>query len=164
MEDLQEENRRLVRKSVFSAPANGPSTSFLGPSANGARAGPSYSNSASGATFSQQSSQPVPNGAPSGSKGTLVWKTVEEYDEDDAVFATRIELEWRNQVEDRDNASLSFALQQQQRYEEEDRQLREQYSELQKAVPKTFQCGICLEEETEFMVSHIDPCGHKFCR
>lgn len=164
VEDLQEENRRLVRKSAFSAPANGPSTNFLGSSANGARAGPSNSTSANDTTTNRQPTHTAPKPAPSGSKGTLVWKTIDEYDEDDAVFATRIELEWRTQVEDRDSASLSFALQQQLRFEEEDQQLREQFSELQKAVPKTFQCGICLEEETEFMVSQIDPCGHKFCR
>lgn len=162
LEDLQEENRRLARKSMFATSASGPAaTSFLGPLTNGARAGPSNS---SNGTPSQPSSSPACSSAPSKPKGTLVWKTVEEYDEDDAVFATRIELEWRNQGEDRDDPNLNFALQQQLRFEEEDRQLREQYSELKKSVPATFQCGICLEEQTEFAVSQIDPCGHKFCR
>lgn len=165
VEDLQEENRRLVRKSAFAPSSSGPSTSALGswPNGHGYGARPGSSNlNLSGAAASQPPAQGTAKGASSGPKSTLVWKTVEELDEDDAVFATRIELEWRDQGEDR--TSLEFALQQQLRFEEEDRQLRKQYDALQRAVPATFECGVCLEEQSEHMVSQIDPCGHRFCR
>ena len=39
-----------------------------------------------------------------------------------------------------------------------------QLEELKASVPKTFECGICFEEEPEFMVTQIDLCNHKFCR
>ena len=163
VEDLQEENRRLVRKSAFAPSSSGPSTSAFGSWSNGHGARPGSSSlSLSGAAASQPLAQTAANSASSGSKGTLVWKTVEELDEDDAVFATRIELEWRNESEDR--TSLEFAFQQQLRFEEEDRQLREQHNALQRAAPATFECGVCLEEQSEYMVSQIDPCGHRFCR
>lgn len=157
VEDLQEENRRLVRKAAFST-TNGTSASAVHPSpANGSWAG---SPSLRGPSLGQQSSHPSqkdPN-----SKGKLVFKTIEEYDEDDAIFATRIELEWRSQVDDK--ASLDLAYRQQQKFEDEDRRLRAQLEELRQAAPATFECGICLEEQTESMVCQVDPCGHKFCR
>lgn len=156
VEDLQEENRRLVRKAAFSAP-NGTSSSVAAPSfANGTVTG----SSPAGPSMSQPS-PPLPQNGPN-PKGKLVFRTIEEFDEDDAVFATRIQLEWQNQVEDK--ASLDLARRQQAQFEEEDRELREQLEELRQAVPATFQCGICLEEQSESDVCQVDPCGHRFCR
>lgn len=121
-------------------------------------AGPSAASSSRTPLFPQ----PIQNTASSASsKGTLVCHTTEELDED-GVFATLIQLEWRNQAEDK--ASLDFAIREQQKFDEENQRLVAQFEELKVAVPKMFTCGICLEEETEFMVSEIDLCGHKFCR
>lgn len=166
IEDLQEENRRLVRKSTFSGSTHGaPSLPLGGPpvSPSAPRAGPVTLNG----TSSSQVSQATLNAGPSTSKGSLVWKETQAFGDDDATFATLIELEWRNQAEDRDSLDFkdfSLAQEQQKAFEDEDRALREQAVELQKTVPATFQCGICLEEETEFMLQELEPCGHKFCR
>lgn len=101
-------------------------------------------------------------------KGKLVMRTMDEVDDDDFVFATRIQLEWQTDTDaDADttaDASDRLAAEKQQEYEEEDRRLRAQMQSLQAAVPSTFNCGVCLDEVSEFMVARIEPCGHEFCR
>jgi hypothetical protein len=57
-----------------------------------------------------------------------------------------------------------YAHQLQRQFEEEDRQLRTQSQNLKAQAPSMFECGICLSEETEFMVFRFEPCGHPFCR
>ncbi|EKM59293.1 uncharacterized protein PHACADRAFT_86563, partial [Phanerochaete carnosa HHB-10118-sp] len=157
VEDLQEENRRLVRKAAFSTADSTPASIARLSPASGSWPGSPSLRSPSSSQKPIHSSQKDPN-----SKGKLVFKTIEEYDEDDAIFATRIELEWRSQVDDK--ASLDLALRQQQQFEDEDRLLRAQFEELRQSAPATFQCGICLEEQVESTVCQVDPCGHKFCR
>jgi hypothetical protein len=57
-----------------------------------------------------------------------------------------------------------YAQQLQRQFEEEDRQLRTQSQDLKARAPSMFECGICLSEETEYMVFRFEPCGHRFCR
>jgi hypothetical protein len=57
-----------------------------------------------------------------------------------------------------------YAQQLQRQFEEEDRQLRTQSQDLKAQAPSMFECGICLSEETEYMVFSFEPCGHRFCR
>ena len=65
---------------------------------------------------------------------------------------------------DLEDISAVVAAQQQAEYEEEDRHLRAQAMALQESIPDVFQCGICLEEESEEMVARVEPCRHGFCR
>ncbi len=143
IEDLEEDNRRHIRRATLSGPTPGVKSS-LSSTAPRQNHGPSNS-----------ITQSV---APS-SKGTLIFRTT-ELEEDDELFATRIQLEWQEQVDD--GAKLAF--QRKKEYEEEDQLLRSQFESLKQTVPASFKCGICLEEETGFMIARIDPCGHGFCR
>jgi hypothetical protein len=59
---------------------------------------------------------------------------------------------------------LAYVLQKQREFDEEDHLLRSQQQELQQTTPDTFNCGICLEDESEYMVSRFELCGHLFCR
>lgn len=56
------------------------------------------------------------------------------------------------------------AAQAQREYEEEHAFLRAQAESLLSEVPKTFHCGICLEDENEYMVARFESCKHPFCR
>ncbi|KAI0796933.1 hypothetical protein C8Q75DRAFT_802600 [Abortiporus biennis] len=64
-------------------------------------------------------------------------------------------------VEDSD---AQLAAKTQREFEEEDNRLRREAQSLQSVVPATFNCGICLEEHTEYMIARIQPCKHSFCR
>ncbi|THG96225.1 hypothetical protein EW026_g5570 [Hermanssonia centrifuga] len=145
IEDLEEDNRRHIRRATLSGPTPGVKSSS--PS-TAPRQNPGPSNSITQSVASSSSS-----------KGTLIFRTT-ELEEDDELFATRIQLEWQEQVDD----GAKFAFQRQKEYEEEDELLRSQFESLKQVVPASFKCGICLEEETEFMIARIDPCGHSFCR
>ncbi|TCD67572.1 hypothetical protein EIP91_012269 [Steccherinum ochraceum] len=96
-------------------------------------------------------------------KGKMVMRTVDEKDDDDFVFATRIQLEWQDEEEGHDDSVL-LAAQKQKEYEEEDRSLRAQMQDLQQVVPATFTCSVCMDEHSEYMIARVDPCGHEFCR
>ena len=107
---------------------------------------------------------PAPPPAPSStSKGKMVMRSTDERDDNDFFIATRIQLEWQAEVEQRD-ASSRLAAQKQKEFDQEDRRLRAQMVELQSAIPVMFNCGVCLEEHSEFVIARIDPCGHEFCR
>lgn len=84
-------------------------------------------------------------------------------DDDNELFATRIQLEWLDEAE-RHDESLDLALQEHQRFEEEDKRLREQLHELQKITQVTFDCGVCMDTLPEDVVARIEGCGHCFCR
>ncbi len=55
------------------------------------------------------------------------------------------------------NKWTMVAFQRQKEYEEEDQLLQGQFEPLKYAVPASFKCGICLEEETEVMTTRLDP-------
>ncbi|KAI0772084.1 hypothetical protein BD413DRAFT_604199 [Trametes elegans] len=57
-----------------------------------------------------------------------------------------------------------LAVQLQIAYDEEDRQLAEQFKYLQGIQPDVFECGICFEQYEEDHVARVHPCGHSFCR
>ncbi|THH22126.1 hypothetical protein EUX98_g8250 [Antrodiella citrinella] len=95
--------------------------------------------------------------------GKMIMHAVEEKDDDDFVFATRIQLEWQADSEDI-GESAHLAAEKQREFEEEDHRLRVQMRDLQATVPATFHCGVCFEEHSEFMIARVDPCGHEFCR
>lgn len=57
-----------------------------------------------------------------------------------------------------------LAAQAQQEYEEENRLLHAQAKLFLTEVPRTFHCGICLEDENEQLVARFQPCNHPFCR
>lgn len=97
-------------------------------------------------------------------KGKMVMRTVDEADDDDLFFATRIQLEWEEDQEDKEVLSRRLAVQQQQEFDREDRHLRAQMTDLQKSAPRMFTCGICLEELSEFMIARTVSCGHELCR
>jgi bacterioferritin-associated ferredoxin len=63
-----------------------------------------------------------------------------------------------------DEADHQLHVELQRQFEEEDRQLRTQLEDLKTQVPLTFDCGICLSTEAEFMIFRFEPCGHAFCR
>lgn len=109
--------------------------------------------------------------------------TSEEVDDDDYVFATRIQFEWLEESDAKESAKLAaetqkqfedeyveydesarLAAETQRQFEEEDARLRLQFQKLQAEAIPTFDCGICLEEQSEQMVSRIIPCDHAFCR
>jgi hypothetical protein len=63
-----------------------------------------------------------------------------------------------------DEAGHQLHVELQRQFEEEGRQLRTQLEDLKLQVPSTFDCGICLSTEEEFMIFCFEPCGHAFCR
>jgi hypothetical protein len=65
---------------------------------------------------------------------------------------------------DKAGSSLDVAVSLQRQFDKEDKQLRTQKKDLASTVPGTFNCGICLEDTSEFMVARVDPCDHSFCR
>lgn len=172
VENLSEENSKLeddldtVRRTSARQPSQN-KPSMLNTFTNMLR--PSYSQNAPVASSSRglaapSTISPSPSSAgASNRKGKLVMHTVDEVDDDDLAFATRIQLEWQADSEDTD-ASAQLAVEKQHEFEEEDRRLRAQMQDLQRAVPPTFHCGVCMEEHSEFMIARIEPCGHEFCR
>ncbi|KXN84683.1 putative E3 ubiquitin-protein ligase ARI9 [Leucoagaricus sp. SymC.cos] len=62
---------------------------------------------------------------------------------------------------DRDTA---IAMELQQEFEHENKQLVEQKRQLEQMVRPTFECSICFEEYVEDSVARIDDCNHSFCR
>ncbi|CAL1701269.1 unnamed protein product [Somion occarium] len=97
-------------------------------------------------------------------KGKYVMRAEDELDDNDEAYATRLQIQWMQ--DPTEDPSIKLAIQKQSEFEEEDRRLRAQMKALQEAVPQpaVFKCGICLEEESEYMIARIEPCGHAFCR
>lgn len=178
IEDLEDGNRDLNRKLLASAAQArlDASSSTRKPTSMTSRAGPSFAPTGPRSSMwpSQQlpsasvqlngvtSAHAPPNG-PTTSKGKLVCRFEDEMDEDNELFATRIQLEWQEEAEFTSN-SMVLALQEQERYEEEDRQLRAQLQQLQEFGQETFDCGVCMDTLPEDVVAQIELCGHKFCR
>ncbi|CDO71361.1 hypothetical protein BN946_scf184908.g119 [Trametes cinnabarina] len=59
---------------------------------------------------------------------------------------------------------LAVALQMQLKFNKEDKELGEQFQELQRIQPMFFDCGICLEKFQEDHVAVVRPCEHACCR
>ncbi|KAI0089046.1 hypothetical protein BDY19DRAFT_890032 [Irpex rosettiformis] len=104
-------------------------------------------------------------GPPPGKR--LVCRFTDEVDDENEMFATMLKFEWedvsREASPSPENENEALAIQEQQRFEEEDRQLRTQMEELRVYESKTFVCGICLERLVEDSVARLDGCGHPFC-
>jgi len=64
---------------------------------------------------------------------------------------------------DRDDG-LMCALRLQREYDDEDRALSVQRTQLAKSVQRLFECSICMEEMPVDSIARIDSCGHTFCR
>ncbi|EIN14301.1 hypothetical protein PUNSTDRAFT_96055 [Punctularia strigosozonata HHB-11173 SS5] len=79
---------------------------------------------------------------------------------DDAALADQL----RREFEAQDLEDARIAADKQREYEEEHIQLISQFEELKAGDPGSFDCGICLETQSTFALSRIDPCGHLFCR
>ncbi|KAJ3555966.1 hypothetical protein NM688_g2287 [Phlebia brevispora] len=144
VEDLEEDVQRRVWRARF----------LDTPQTNANRA--STDTDGSSSTLASSHSEPP---VASSSK-TKIISTILDTEEDDESFATRIQLEWQEQVE----PGVMLAYQRQREFEEEDRQLRAQFDTLRQTMPATFQCGICLEEELEDTLARMNGCGHSFCR
>ena len=145
---------------------------------------PSSQEPNSGANTTSTPSSP-PKLSPTISKGKPTFRISDEVDDDDFVFATRIQWEWleENEASVKESSklaietqgkyhnedaqfdeSIQLAIETQRQFEQEDARLRSQFVALQAEATSTFHCGICLEDQSEFMVSRIEPCGHEFCR
>ncbi len=62
------------------------------------------------------------------------------------------------------NDGLMYAAQLQREFDEEDRALSTQRTELSKSAQRLFECSICMEEMPMDSIARIDSCGHTFCR
>ena len=60
--------------------------------------------------------------------------------------------------------SLMSALRLQCEYDDEDRALSVQRTQLAKSAQRLFECGICMDEKPVDSIARIDSCGHTFCR
>jgi hypothetical protein len=49
-------------------------------------------------------------------------------------------------------------------FDEENRQLLAERSELATAAQRVFDCGVCMDTLPEEFVARFDPCDHAFCR
>jgi len=59
---------------------------------------------------------------------------------------------------------LMYALRLQCEYDDEDRALSVQRTQLAKSAQRVFECSICMEEMPMDSIARIDSCGHTFCR
>ena len=57
-----------------------------------------------------------------------------------------------------------YALRLQREYDDEDRALSVQRTQLAKSAQRLFECNICMEEMPVDSIARIDSCGHTFCR
>jgi hypothetical protein len=71
---------------------------------------------------------------------------------------------WRKAETERDTDSTLYAMHLQREFEEEDRALSTQRTELIKSGQGWFECGICMDEMRTDSIAIIDSCGHTFCR
>ncbi|KAI0302865.1 hypothetical protein B0F90DRAFT_1713063 [Multifurca ochricompacta] len=60
--------------------------------------------------------------------------------------------------------SFSYAIGLQHEFDNEDRALSAQRTELSRSVQRLFECGICMEQMPEDSIAHPDYCDHSFCR
>lgn len=69
-----------------------------------------------------------------------------------------------NEHEEKDD--LMLAIRMQEKFEEEDTILRNQFQDLQRQsnMQPTFECCICIDVLATDYVARIDTCGHSFCR
>jgi Ring finger domain len=63
-----------------------------------------------------------------------------------------------------DTDSTLYAMHLQREFDEEDRALSTQCTELVKSGQGWFECGICMDEMSTDSIAIIDSCGHTFCR
>lgn len=59
---------------------------------------------------------------------------------------------------------IALAMNLQQTFEAEDRQLAAQREMLQRMAPVVFQCSICFEDYVEDSIARVEGCSHPFCR
>jgi hypothetical protein len=64
---------------------------------------------------------------------------------------------------DRDYSILE-AMRLQNEFDQEDRALSTQRTQLAKSAQRLFECGICMEEMPDDSIARPDPCRHAFCR
>lgn len=140
-------------------------------------------NNKSGQPTTQQNPGPGPSSSPppvlskrDKGKGKARWvETEQAFSDTDEAYATYLHFKYIKETPDNEggtdgdsnsneDTSAFLAAQAQAEFEEEDRQLRAQMQALQEATPDVFECGICLEEQSEEMVTRIEPCQHAFCR
>ena len=60
--------------------------------------------------------------------------------------------------------SLMYAMRLQHEYDNEDRALSVQRTQLSRSAQRLFECSICMEEMPVDSIARIDSCGHTFCR
>ena len=60
--------------------------------------------------------------------------------------------------------SILEAMRLKNEFDEEDRALSAQRTELTKSTQRLFECGICMEKMPDDSIARPDPCGHAFCR
>jgi hypothetical protein len=61
-------------------------------------------------------------------------------------------------------SSAEYAAMLQFQFDEEDRLLAAERSQLAATAQHVFDCGVCMDTLPEDSIARIDPCGHSFCR
>ena len=82
---------------------------------------------------------------------------------DDGVFAFEAQQKYLEQAR-YDTIGHDAALQIQQQYDDEDKQLRAQVLQLMAAATPTFECGVCMDTLPEDVIARFEQCDHVFCR
>src|SRR6266850_1287985 len=59
---------------------------------------------------------------------------------------------------------ISYAMRLQRKFDEEDRALSAQRTDLAKSAQRLFECSICMDEMPVDSIARVDTCGHTFCR
>ena len=60
--------------------------------------------------------------------------------------------------------SMLYAMRLQDEFDDEDRALSTQRTELVNFAERLFECSICMDDVPMDSIAHIDSCGHTFCR
>ncbi|KAI0353495.1 hypothetical protein OH77DRAFT_1427184 [Trametes cingulata] len=70
----------------------------------------------------------------------------------------------RSDAPDPTESDRQIALEMQQAFDKENKELTEQLDDLRAVQPKFFECGICFEQYQEDHLALVQPCKHVYCR
>ena len=70
----------------------------------------------------------------------------------------------RHATAESDVDSMLYAMRLQHEFDDEDRALSIQRTELANFAERVFECSICMDDVRMDSIAHIDSCGHTFCR